>query len=145
MHLAIALAAALTPAPARNAAPASAGAGSHVGRRALFALPILCASPLTQCGAVLAAPPALELTTYRDAQYGDNFLVPQAWSKTEQDLPGGRRLVAMADPQDSNSNVFLLYTPIAADYTSLGRCAPPALKGTQARVSKCHVRCGDPI
>lgn len=31
-----------------------------------------------------------------------------------------RQLVAAVDPTDSNLNAFIVFTPIAADYTSLG-------------------------
>ena len=46
--------------------------------------------------------------------------MPGTWKPSTNELTGGRRLVVFADPNDENSNIFLLYTPLAADYTSLG-------------------------
>jgi len=51
-----------------------------------------------------------------------SFEVPADWqaSDTRAVSSGGRRLVVYADPTNSDTNVFLLITPIRGDYTSLG-------------------------
>lgn len=46
--------------------------------------------------------------------------MPPAWKPSVNEMSNGRRLVVFADAADANSNVFLLYTPLQADYTSLG-------------------------
>ena len=74
----------------------------------------------TASASQLASAADVELNTYKDPEYGDSFLLPSGWELSENELSGGRKLVAAADPQDTNSNVFILYTPLAPDYTSLG-------------------------
>eukprot|EP00617_Octactis_speculum_P002961 CAMPEP_0185770660 /NCGR_PEP_ID=MMETSP1174-20130828/60389_1 /TAXON_ID=35687 /ORGANISM="Dictyocha speculum, Strain CCMP1381" /LENGTH=221 /DNA_ID=CAMNT_0028456193 /DNA_START=167 /DNA_END=832 /DNA_ORIENTATION=+ len=60
------------------------------------------------------------LQNYKDLTYGATFDVPSGWQKTETNLSGDRKLVVYVDPKDDNTNAFVLFTPIAADYTSLG-------------------------
>ena len=60
------------------------------------------------------------LTGYSDARYGVSFGVPEGWSAVPQELADGRRLVLASDPKDESSNVFIAFTPIRPDYSSLG-------------------------
>jgi hypothetical protein len=49
-----------------------------------------------------------------------SFSVPESWELSENELQGGRRLVAAVDPSDNDLNAFVAFTPIQADYPSLG-------------------------
>jgi len=98
-----------------------------IGRRAaLSSLAVLSSQASVSSLAVLSGQasavdkPGAELQLHKDREYGDNFLVPSGWAASENELSGGRKLVAFADPGDSDSNIFILWTPLAADYTSLG-------------------------
>ncbi|KAJ8613115.1 hypothetical protein CTAYLR_004796 [Chrysophaeum taylorii] len=51
------------------------------------------------------------------------FEVPESWaflSDTNAAVSGGRRLVVYSDATNSDTNVFLLITPVRGDYTQLG-------------------------
>ena len=61
-----------------------------------------------------------DLTSYTDSRYGVSFGVPEGWSPVPQELPDGRRLVLASDPKDESSNVFIAFTPVRPDYSSLG-------------------------
>jgi hypothetical protein len=98
----------------------SPGLTHGLDRRAVLAQAPAFFAACAAASAVQEAGAAEELKTYKDAEYGDSFLIPSGWELSENELSGGRKLVAAADPQDPNSNVFILYTPLAPDYTSLG-------------------------
>ena len=111
LMVALALCGALVEATRLTRSPAAL----PIGRRAaLSSLAVLSG----QASAV--DKPGAELQLHKDREYGDNFLVPSGWAASENELSGGRKLVAFADPGDSDSNIFILWTPLAADYTSLG-------------------------
>jgi len=63
---------------------------------------------------------ASDLRMYKDSRYGVSFGIPMAWEATPNELPDGRRLVLASDPNDSDTNVFIAFTPIRPDYSSLG-------------------------
>ena len=48
------------------------------------------------------------------------FDVPDKWVQLSGDVSGGRQLVLYADPDNSDTNAFVLITPVRGDYTSLG-------------------------
>lgn len=64
------------------------------------------------------AAPGLE--KYTDERYGGTFGVPAGWKPTPNQLEDGRRLVLATDPSDESTNIFIAFTPIRPDYTSLG-------------------------
>lgn len=59
---------------------------------------------------------------FTDTRYGVSVTLPSGWTAVPQELPDGRRLVFATDPSDEtkNTNVFLAFTPIRPDYSSLG-------------------------
>ena len=61
-----------------------------------------------------------ELETFSDSRYGVSFNLPKGWTATPQELADGRKLVVASDPQDESANVFVAFTPIRPDYSSLG-------------------------
>ena len=85
--------------------------------RTAFSLPLLLnlsSSLAVLSGQASAADaPGTELQLHKDREYGDSFLVPSGWAASENELSGGRKLVAFADPGDSDSNIFILWTPLA--------------------------------
>jgi len=68
----------------------------------------------------LPAIAADETKAYTDKQTGATFQVPADWTVSENELQTGQKLVAAVDPSDENLNAFLAFTPIQADYPSLG-------------------------
>jgi len=63
---------------------------------------------------------AESLETYTDSRYGVSFGLPAGWTAVPQQLADGRRLVIASDPKEESSNVFIAFTPIRPDYSSLG-------------------------
>eukprot|EP00308_Calcidiscus_leptoporus_P012836 CAMPEP_0119357302 /NCGR_PEP_ID=MMETSP1334-20130426/5718_1 /TAXON_ID=127549 /ORGANISM="Calcidiscus leptoporus, Strain RCC1130" /LENGTH=226 /DNA_ID=CAMNT_0007371511 /DNA_START=25 /DNA_END=705 /DNA_ORIENTATION=- len=105
-----------SPCKVMQASPAHAVPHVTLSRRVL--LPLLASAPLPWCVRSASAAPAL--STLTDDEYGVSFALPTGWKTSESELSGGRKLIAAADPADIDFNVFIAYTPIAADYTSLG-------------------------
>lgn len=100
---------------------AAVPAASDASRRAIL-LP-LAAALVAGPTALLPSKPALAadaLETFTDSRYGVSFGVPQGWTADTQTLPDGRRLVIATDPKDESVNVFIAFTPIRPDYSSLG-------------------------
>ena len=63
-----------------------------------------------------------EFTTYTDKACSFRFDVPSAWDQSEQTLPDRRRIVFFIDPKspaDDKNLIFVAYTPIRDDFTSL--------------------------
>ena len=103
--------------PPMHGAPSSDASG--LSRRAVL-LPALAAAI---AGPVMPVPPALaaaNLEQFSDTRYDVSFGVPEGWKARPQELPDGRRLVLASDPADETNNIFVAYTPIRPDYSSLG-------------------------
>jgi hypothetical protein len=61
------------------------------------------------------------LIDYQDADYGFKMKVPSDWQASVQALPDRRKIALYIKPNsDQKTLVFLAYTPIRADFTSLG-------------------------
>ena len=58
--------------------------------------------------------------TFVDKENGIQFDIPAAWTVSESELSGGRKLVVATDPSNIDFNAFIAFTPIAGDYSSLG-------------------------
>lgn len=63
---------------------------------------------------------AESLKTYTDERYGVSIGLPDGWTAVPNQLGDGRRLVLATDPNDESTNVFIAFTPIRPDYSSLG-------------------------
>lgn len=63
---------------------------------------------------------AAGLEKYTDKRYGVSFGLPAGWKATPNELEDGRKLVLATSPGDDSTNIFLAFTPIRPDYTSLG-------------------------
>mmetsp|Transcript_32746 Transcript_32746/g.75351 ORF Transcript_32746/g.75351 Transcript_32746/m.75351 type:complete len:264 (-) Transcript_32746:1736-2527(-) len=64
-----------------------------------------------------------ELRPYEDPKWNFRIDVPSAWSETTRELEGSgdrRTLVLFVDPADANTSLFIAYTPIRDDFTTLG-------------------------
>ena len=102
-----------------HGAPSSAADASGLSRRAVL-LPALAA---VLAGPATPVPPALaaaKLEEFSDSRYDVSFGVPEGWKALPQELADGRRLVLASDPTDDSNNIFVAYTPIRPDYSSLG-------------------------
>eukprot|EP00980_Cylindrotheca_fusiformis_P002707 scaffold627_cov125-Cylindrotheca_fusiformis.AAC.24 len=61
------------------------------------------------------------LFSYEDPEYKFSLLLPTGWDKSEQSLPGRRKIVLYIKPgSERQTLVFLAFTPVRADFTSLG-------------------------
>lgn len=68
-----------------------------------------------------ATPPSTPLGLYEDPTCKFSIQLPTDWTKTEQTLPDRRKIVLYIKPDsDQKTLVFLAYTPVRADFTSLG-------------------------
>ena len=67
-----------------------------------------------------AASESLSLETYQDLKTGISLKVPSSWTASVQQLPDRRAVILWIDPKDPKSLVFVAFTPIRDDFTSLG-------------------------
>jgi len=64
---------------------------------------------------------AEQLQTFNDPTHNFSIQLPQKWTfQGEQKLVDRRRLLVWTDPNDAATAVFIAYTPVRDDYTSLG-------------------------
>ena len=69
----------------------------------------------------LAADDSRLLTDYGDPDFKFSFKVPTGWEKSIQSLPDRRKIVLYIKPgSDQKTLVFIAYTPVRSDFTSLG-------------------------
>mmetsp|Transcript_11337 Transcript_11337/g.14935 ORF Transcript_11337/g.14935 Transcript_11337/m.14935 type:complete len:219 (+) Transcript_11337:101-757(+) len=95
--------------------------GDLIGRRdmlsavggASISTAFLLSSPAT------AAEP-LALETFKDPTTGISVKVPSKWTSSIQQLPDRREINVWIDPNDTKSLVFIAFTPMRDDFTSLG-------------------------
>jgi hypothetical protein len=59
------------------------------------------------------------LQTFTDVTHGFSIKVPSEWIQSEQTLPDRRKLQMWMDPNDSTTLLFIAYTPVRDDFTSL--------------------------
>jgi hypothetical protein len=60
------------------------------------------------------------LKKFNDAKHGFSLSVPSDWTFSEQTLPDRREILLWQDPSDKSTLLFIAYTPLRDDYTSLG-------------------------
>ena len=63
---------------------------------------------------------AAKLATFNDATNGFSLSVPSDWSQSEQTISDRRKLLLWRDPSDEATLLFIAYTPVRDDFTSLG-------------------------
>ena len=68
----------------------------------------------------LAAESSFKLTAFEDAKNGFTMKVPADWVESVRTLNDRRTIRFWADPADTQTFVFIAYTPIRDDFTSLG-------------------------
>ena len=61
-----------------------------------------------------------KLTTFEDPKNGFSIQVPADWVESVRALPDRRTIRFWADPADGQTFVFIAYTPVRDDFTSLG-------------------------
>lgn len=66
----------------------------------------------------------MELESFVDSECGFKISVPKNWEKSIQSLPDRRKIVFFVDPNTANNQndkslIFIAYTPVRDDYTSL--------------------------
>ena len=69
---------------------------------------------------VLAETMAPALKTFEDPKNGFSIGVPADWVEAVRALPDRRTIRFWSDPADSQTFVFVAYTPVRDDFTSLG-------------------------
>ncbi|GKY99625.1 hypothetical protein MPSEU_000916600 [Mayamaea pseudoterrestris] len=68
-----------------------------------------------------AAATAADVSTllYNDATHGFSMQVPADWVQSTQRLPDRRQMQVWKDPSDDQTILFIAYTPVRDDFTSL--------------------------
>ena len=61
----------------------------------------------------------LQTTDFVNERYHTGFTYPSDWEKKNGELSGGRSLDAFVDPNDPETSVSAVYTPIPADYNRI--------------------------
>ena len=90
--------------------------GSFLNRRQW-----LLSTSATAWGLSSAAPAraAMQFSSYKDPT-GFTLQVPSDWNFSEQTLPDRRSINVWTDPKDPTTLLFVAYTPVRDDFTSLG-------------------------
>ena len=73
---------------------------------------------LSNTAPAIAAPTTT--TSWDDRVAGFTLQVPSSWTPSEQTLSDRRTLKLWMDPTDSQTFLFIAYTPVRDDFTSLG-------------------------
>jgi PsbP len=83
------------------------------------------AAPLTTTLALPLLSNAAEgLTTFNDPQHGFSISVPTNWPKSEQEISDRRKIIVWGNPIDPKTALFVAYTPVRDDFTSLASFGP---------------------
>ena len=84
---------------------------------------VASAAALIPADAAIAAA-SVDLDTYEDKKNGFSISVPKSWTATEQKLPDRRKIQLFIDQsggaEEDKCLMFLAYTPVRDDFTSLG-------------------------
>jgi hypothetical protein len=62
---------------------------------------------------------ASKLTTFDDPKHGFSISIPQEWTSTKSELQDRRTIFVWSDPSDPQTALFIAYTPVRDDFTSL--------------------------
>lgn len=92
-----------------------------IGRRQAFTIASGTATAAlftTTTSPVAAAAPSFQ--RYNDATHGFSLSIPSDWTLSEQRLADRRTLKVWTDPTDAATAVFVAFTPVRDDFTSLG-------------------------
>lgn len=68
----------------------------------------------------VAVTESVSLQTFQDEKTGIAFDVPASWVSSVQKLPDRRTLMMWTDPNSKESLIFVAFTPVRDDFTSLG-------------------------
>ena len=77
-----------------------------------------------------------KLTPFEDAKNGFAMKVPSGWVESVRALPDRRTIRFWADPADTQTFVFIAYTPIRDDFTSLSSFGSVETVGDQTILPK---------
>lgn len=96
--------------------------GSHRAAVA-FGLAVSATSPLAT-PAIAATTTSVvnpKLQTYTDSVHGFSIAIPSTWTFSEETLADRRKILLWTDPTDSAAtSLFIAFTPVRDDFTSLG-------------------------
>ena len=111
------------PAQSRKATIPSVESSETISRRNLLesAAAVGASSLFIDPLGVNAEESAGGLVSYEDATYKFSMLVPSDWEKSVQSLPDRRKIILYIKPNSGQKTLlFLAYTPVRDDFTSLG-------------------------
>ena len=66
-----------------------------------------------------AAESSTKLTTFDDSNHGFSISVPADWTQSKSELQDRRTILVWTDPSDPRMALFIAYTPVRDDFTSL--------------------------
>jgi hypothetical protein len=106
-------------------------------------LPVAAAFLASPSAATAAAASTPKLETYNDIKHGFSVLVPSDWTKSEQTLPDRRTILLWSDPVDATTFVFIAFTAVRDDYTSLSSFGSVDQVAAQTILPKGKIAGGD--
>ena len=77
-----------------------------------------------------------QLTIFEDPKNGFSMKVPSDWVESVRALPDRRTIRFWADPSDTQTFLFIAYTPVRDDFTSLGSFGSVEVVGDQTVLPK---------
>ena len=111
--------------PSNPAIMAATTATTSINRRqwintatSALAVPFVASAGLLPPGTAAYAA-ELNSNLFNDATHGFSMMVPSDWTKQEQTLADRRTIIVWTDPKDPKKALFIAYTPIRDDFTSL--------------------------
>ena len=122
-----------------NAYLSNAWSGVEIDRRGAIATAAgsLSAAIATGIRPVVAGGSALK--TFEDEVTGISLDVPVDWVASVQELPDRRKMNLWKDPDDTESLVFIAYTPVRDDFTSLGSFGTADVVAAQTIMPKAKI------
>lgn len=99
---------------------AEVAAFSVSDRRTWLVHTVATATTATVLDPAWALADSSKLVPYEDSKHGFCLQVPKDWVATTRTLPDRRTIRFWTDPTDAQTFLFVAYTPVRDDFTSLG-------------------------
>lgn len=93
-------------------------AGADLSRRAVLA-PLLAAVLASQASP-LPASAAVKLKDYTFERFGVSWKIPEDWEPQTVEQQGGQIIVVAPDPDDTETSVAVVFTPVRPDLAAIG-------------------------
>lgn len=108
-----------TPTPPTTTARTNTAVTATSRRQWINTATTALAAPLVASFGLPSQASAAGSDVFNDATHGFSMMVPSDWTKQEQTLADRRTIIVWTDPKDPKTALFIAYTPIRDDFTSL--------------------------